>query len=165
MVRGVATIAQGYQVGSVIDATGGTGYQMMDISLARGARVAASPAGARVSCENYGSDRVPITGLHLNTWNEENIPRRDSSRQGSGSMQNEARQTDCRTSDRSLLWRIEREEASAPRKTRWLANGSRVSCGAQGDSSQMEFYLDRHAPPAFTRLLGAGSCVQAFHRR
>jgi len=56
MVRGVATIAQGYQVGSVIDATGGTGYQMMDISLARGARVATSPAGARVSCENYGSD-------------------------------------------------------------------------------------------------------------
>ncbi len=98
MVRGVATIAQGYQVGSVIDATGGTGYQMMDISL--------------------------------NAWNGQNIPRRDSSRKGCGSMQNEARQTDCRTSDRSLLWKIEREEACAPRKTRWLANGPRLSCGA-----------------------------------
>jgi len=130
MVRGVATIAQGYQVGSVIDATGGTGYQMMDISLARGARVATSPAGARVSCENYGSDRVPITGLHLNAWNGQNSPRRDSGRKGCGSMQNEARQTDCRTSDPSLLWKIEREEACAPRKTRWLANGSRLSWGA-----------------------------------
>ena len=86
MVRGVATIAQGYQVGSVIDATGGTGYQMMDISLARGARVATSPAGARVSCENYASDRVPITGLHLSAWNGQNTPRRDSSRKGCGSM-------------------------------------------------------------------------------
>jgi len=65
MVRGVATVAQSYQVGSVIDATGGTGYEMMDISFALGARVATSPAGARVSCENYGSDRVPITGLHV----------------------------------------------------------------------------------------------------
>src|SRR2546421_9768651 len=27
-------------------------------------------------------------------------------------------------------------------------NGSRLSCGAQVGSSQMEFYLDRRAPPA-----------------
>ena len=144
MVRGVATVAQGYQVGSVIDATGGTGYQMMDISFALAARVATSPAGARVSCENYGSDRVPITGLHLNAWNGQNIPRRDSSRKGCGSMQNEARQTDCRTSDRSLLWRIEREEASGPRKTRWLANGSVLSCGALKKAP----FLNLRAPPA-----------------
>ncbi len=80
MVRGVATVAQSYQVGSVIDATGGTGNQMMDISFALGARVATSPAGARVSCENYASDRVPITGLHLNLRHEQSIPRRDSCR-------------------------------------------------------------------------------------
>ena len=86
MVRGVATVAESYQVGSVIDATGGTGYQMMDISFALGARVATSPAGARVSCENYASDRVPITGLHLSAWNGQSTPRRDSSRKGCGSM-------------------------------------------------------------------------------
>ncbi len=84
MVRGVATVAQSYQVGSLIDATGGTGYQMMDVSFALGARVATIPAGARVSCENYGSDRVPITALHLNLWHEQRSPRRDSSRQGCG---------------------------------------------------------------------------------
>ena len=80
MVRGVATVAQSYQVGRIIDATGGTGYQMMNISFALGAGVATSPAGARVSCENYGSDRVPITDLHLNLRHEQSIPRRDSSR-------------------------------------------------------------------------------------
>jgi len=42
MVSGVAAIAQSDQVSRVIDATRGTGDQMMDVRLSLGARVTAA---------------------------------------------------------------------------------------------------------------------------
>jgi len=59
-------------------------------------------------------------------------------------MHDEARQTDCGTGDLWLLQKIESEETYAPRKARWLANESRLSCGALKKDS----FLNLCAPPA-----------------
>lgn len=65
MVSGVAGIAQSDQVSRVIDATRGTGDQVMDVRLSLGTRVAASPANARIARENDVSHRAPMRGLRL----------------------------------------------------------------------------------------------------
>ncbi len=68
MVSGVAAIAQSDQVSRVIDATRGTGDQMMDVRLSLGTRVTASPANARIARENDVSNRAPLKGLRLSRW-------------------------------------------------------------------------------------------------
>jgi len=67
MVSGVAAIAQSDQVSRVIDATRGTGDQMMDVRLTLGTRVTASPANARVAGENDLTNRAPLKGLRLSS--------------------------------------------------------------------------------------------------
>ena len=68
MVSGVAAIAQSYQVSRVIDATRGTGDQMMDVRLSLGTRVTASPANPRIAREDDVSNRAPLKGLRLSRW-------------------------------------------------------------------------------------------------
>ena len=65
MVGGVTAIAQCDQVGRVIDPTGGTGNQMMNVSFALGACFAASSANVRVACENDGANGAPVLKLRL----------------------------------------------------------------------------------------------------
>jgi hypothetical protein len=65
MVRGVTAIAQGDQVGRLIDPAGGTGNQMMDVGLASRACGTARPANVRVAKENDGANRPPLLGLRL----------------------------------------------------------------------------------------------------
>src|SRR5205807_5188532 len=65
MVSGVAAIAQSDQVSRVIDATRGTGDQMMDVRLSLGTRVTASLANARIARENDVSNRAPLKGLRF----------------------------------------------------------------------------------------------------
>jgi hypothetical protein len=65
MVSGVAAIAQRDQVSRVIDATRGTGDQMMDVGFSLGTRVTATPANAPIARENDVSNRAPLKGLRL----------------------------------------------------------------------------------------------------
>jgi len=65
MVRSVTAIAQCDQVGRVIDPTRGTGNQMMNVSFALGAFVAARSANVRVASENDGANDAPVLKLRL----------------------------------------------------------------------------------------------------
>src|SRR5260221_12999233 len=63
MVRSVTAIAQCDQVGRVIDPTGGTGNQMMNVGFALGACFAARSANVRVASENDGANGAPLLKL------------------------------------------------------------------------------------------------------
>ncbi len=65
MVRSVTAIAQCDQVGRVIDPTGGTGNQMMNVGFALGACFAAGSANVRVASENDGANGAPLLKLRL----------------------------------------------------------------------------------------------------
>ena len=65
MVRSVTAIAQCDQVGRVIDPTGGTGNQMMNVGFALGACFAARSANVRVASENDGANGAPLLKLRL----------------------------------------------------------------------------------------------------
>ena len=65
MVRSVTAIAQCDQVGGVIDPTGGTGNQMMNVGFALGACFAASSANVRVASENDSANGAPLLKLRL----------------------------------------------------------------------------------------------------
>jgi len=65
MVRGVTAIAQCDQVRRVIDPTGATGNQMMNVGFALGASFAASFANVRVASENDGANGAPLLELRL----------------------------------------------------------------------------------------------------
>ena len=65
MVRSVTAIAQSDQVGGVIDPTGGTGNQMMNVGFALGAGFAACSANVLVACENDGANGAPLLKLRL----------------------------------------------------------------------------------------------------
>ena len=73
MVRGVTAIAQCDQVGRVIDPTGGTGNQMMNVGFALGACFAASSASVRVASENDGANGAPLLKLCLGRWKRHSI--------------------------------------------------------------------------------------------
>ena len=60
MVRSVTAIAQCDQVGGVIDPTGGTGNQMMNVGFALGACFAARSANVGVASENDGANGAPL---------------------------------------------------------------------------------------------------------
>jgi hypothetical protein len=63
MVSGMAAITQCDQVGRVIDPTGGTGNQVVNISFPLGAFLAASPASIRVASKNDGANGAPVLKL------------------------------------------------------------------------------------------------------
>jgi len=65
MVRSVTAIAQCDQVRRVIDPTGGTGNQMMNVGFALGACFAARSANVRVASENDGANGAPLLKLRL----------------------------------------------------------------------------------------------------
>lgn len=65
MVRGVTAVAECDQVGRVIDPTGGTRNQMMNVGFALGARFAARFAHVRVASENDGANSAPLLELLL----------------------------------------------------------------------------------------------------
>jgi hypothetical protein len=65
MMSGMATIAQSDQVGGVIDPTGGTRNQMMDVRLSLRTRRTATPASVRITRENDVSNRAPLKELRL----------------------------------------------------------------------------------------------------
>ena len=73
MVRGVTAIAQCDQVGGVIDPTGGTGNQMMNVGFALGACFAASSANVRIASENDSANGAPLFKLRLGRWKRHSV--------------------------------------------------------------------------------------------
>jgi hypothetical protein len=68
MVRGVTAVAQGDQVRGVIDSTGSTGNQVVDVGFAPLAFLSASPAHVCVAREYYGANGTPSLKLCLGRW-------------------------------------------------------------------------------------------------
>lgn len=65
VVRGVTAIAQGDQIGRVIDAAGGAGHQMVNVGFAVRAWFAASSASMRIASENDSAHGAPVLKLSL----------------------------------------------------------------------------------------------------